>query len=277
MVGSAQIAKSLRNRKRRGLPSSQGSNQNWVPDPLSTEKRVISITRAVLNRAIHFAESAIAKEAALHLGIQRDQTFIADELEMMQGFLMAAHDDRDSHNRVVKIWVKQVRDVAYDVEDCLQDFAVRVTVRRSWWRSPRKLLHRWHVAKKMKELRARVEDVSQRNLRYHLIKASKPISADEQSLAVASATMSDIDEVRRQHEKAKVGLIWLISKKDNDLRVIAVSETNAIGLGETSIVKRAYEDLKIHKKFECFAWISANGDYSTNSAYLATFHGSIHC
>ncbi|VAI74618.1 unnamed protein product [Triticum turgidum subsp. durum] len=219
------------------------------------EETVTSITRAVLNRAIHFAESAIAKEAALHLGIQRDQTFIADELEMMQGFLMAAHDDRDSHNRVVKIWVKQVRDVAYDVEDCLQDFAVRVTVRRSWWRSPRKLLHRWHVAKKMKELRARVEDVSQRNLRYHLIKASKPISADEQSLAVASATMSDIDEVRRQHEKAKVGLIWLISKKDNDLRVIAVSETNAIGLGETSIVKRAYEDLKIHKKFECFAWI----------------------
>ncbi|KAE8806908.1 resistance protein RGA2 [Hordeum vulgare] len=219
------------------------------------EDTVTSLTRAVLNRAIHYAESAMAKEAALHLGIQRDQTFIADELEMMQGFLMAAHDDRDSHNRVVKIWVKQVRDVAYDVEDCLQDFAVHVTVRRSWWRFPRKLLHRRRVAKKMKELRAKVEDVSQRNLRYHLIKASKPISTDEQLLVVASATTSDIDEVRRRHEKAKVGLVRLISKKDNDLRVIAVSGTNAIGLRETSIVKRAYEDLKIHKKFECFAWI----------------------
>ncbi|KAM0862272.1 hypothetical protein ACQ4PT_045390 [Festuca glaucescens] len=221
------------------------------------ENTAISLGKSVLNRAVRYAESAVAKEAALHLGIQRDQTFITDELEMMQGFLMTAHDDRDNHNRVVKIWVKQVRDVAYDVEDCLQDFAVRVMVRRSWWRIPRKLLHRRRVAKKMKELRAKVEDVSQRNLRYHLIKGSgsKPISTEEQSVAIASATKSDIDEVRRQNDKAKLALLRLISKKDDGLKVIAVSGKNTVGLVETSVVKRAYEDPRIHKKFECCAWI----------------------
>jgi hypothetical protein len=107
------------------------------------------------------------------------------------------------------------------------------------------------VAKKMKELRAKVEDVSQRNLRYHLIKGSgsKPISTEEQSVANASATKSDIDEVRRQNDKAKLALLRLISKKDDDLKVIAVSATNTVGLVETSVIKRAYEDPRIHKKF----------------------------
>ena len=41
--GSSQIAKSLGNRMRRGSPSSQGSNQNWVPDPLPTEERKPSL------------------------------------------------------------------------------------------------------------------------------------------------------------------------------------------------------------------------------------------
>jgi hypothetical protein len=83
------------------------------------EATVFSVGRSVVNGALSYAKSAIAEEVALQLGVQRDQAFIADELEMMQGFLMAAHKEKDD-DKVVKIWVKQVRDVAYHVEDCLQ-------------------------------------------------------------------------------------------------------------------------------------------------------------
>ena len=50
---------------------------------------------------------------------------------MMLAFLMAAHEERDEH-KVVKTWVKQVRDVSYDVEDCLQDLAVRLGKPSRW-------------------------------------------------------------------------------------------------------------------------------------------------
>ena len=70
----------------------------------------------MLNGALSYAKSTIAQEVALQLGVQRDQAFIKDELEMMLAFLMAAHEEHDEH-KVIKIWVKQVRDVAYDVED----------------------------------------------------------------------------------------------------------------------------------------------------------------
>ena len=82
------------------------------------EATAMSLGKAVLGGALSYAKSQAAEEVALQLGVQRDHAFIRGELEMMLAFLMAAHDERDEH-MVVKTWVKQVRDVAYDVEDCL--------------------------------------------------------------------------------------------------------------------------------------------------------------
>jgi hypothetical protein len=210
----------------------------------------------VLNGALSYAKSTLAEEVALQLGVRRDHVFITNELEMMQAFLESAHDEGDDNNRVVKVWVKQVRDVAYDVEDTLQEFSVRLE-KKSWWRIHRTLLDRRRVAKQMKELRANVEDVSQRNKRYNLIKgsSSKPPTTGDQ-LGIMGETMSGIDEARRQWDKAQVNLVRLINKKDINLRVIAVSGTRVGELGETSIIKRAYEDPKIHKKFGCRAWVT---------------------
>ena len=159
------------------------------------EATALSVGKSVLSGALSYAKSALAEEVALQLGVRHDQLFITNELEMMQAFLMAVHDERDDNDRVVKVWVKQVRDLAYNVEDTLQEFAVRLG-KKSRWRIRRTLLDRRHVAKQMKELRANVEDVSQRNMRYNLIKGSGTKSATvADQLNIAGETMSGMDEV----------------------------------------------------------------------------------
>jgi hypothetical protein len=219
------------------------------------EATALSVGRSVLNGAISYAKSAFAEEVALQLGVRRDQVFITNELEMMQAFLMAAHDERED-NMVVKVWVKQVRDVAYDVEDTLQEFAVRLE-KKSWWHIRRTLQDQRRVAKQMKELRATVEDVSQRNMRYQLIKGSgsKATMAAEQS-SISSVALFGIDEARRaaKQDKSKVDLVQLINEKENDLRVIAVWGTS-VDLGQTSIIKRVYESLDLKNNFSCRAWV----------------------
>jgi hypothetical protein len=159
-------------------------------------------------------------------------------------------------------WVKQVRDVAYDAEDILQDCSVHLK-KPSWWRRPATLRERCRIAKKMKELRARVEDVSQRNLRYQLVKTSgsKPEDGAEVS---GAAAMSGMEEALRQQNKTKADLIRLINKNDDDLRVIGVWGTSDV-LGEKSIVKRAYDGLKRDRKFQYHAWISMVRPLSTTA------------
>ncbi|XP_037416154.1 disease resistance protein Pik-2-like isoform X2 [Triticum dicoccoides] len=215
----------------------------------------ISIGKSVLRGALNYAQSTVAEEVALQLGVQRDRSFIIDELEMMQGFLMATHDERDD-NKVVKIWVKQVRDVSYAVEDCVLDFVVRLE-KQSWWCLARTVLARRYAAKQMKELRAKVEEVSQRNQRYHLIKGS---SSNHTSAAgqptISSATMSAADDARLQWQKAKMDLAKLINYKSDALRVIALWGTSTSDLQEMSIIGSAYEDPIIHKNFDCCALIT---------------------
>uniref|UniRef100_A0A0E0LXG1 Uncharacterized protein n=1 Tax=Oryza punctata TaxID=4537 RepID=A0A0E0LXG1_ORYPU len=220
------------------------------------ESTVLSLGKSVLSGALGYAQSAVAEEVALQLGIQRDHAFVRDELHMMQAFLMAADEERDKH-KVVKAWVQQVRDLAYDVEDCLQDMAVRVG-KPSWWRkcSPSMLLERRSVAKKMKELRAKVEDVSQRSNRYRLIDGSASNTTTDvvQSRTAGATIMSESEETRRQQDKVKADLLQLINTSDKDLRVIGVWGTSGVN-EDASIIKRAYDDLRIGKKFECCAWI----------------------
>nr|BAJ94026.1 predicted protein [Hordeum vulgare subsp. vulgare] len=213
------------------------------------EATALSIGKSVLNGALSYAKSALAEEVALQLGVRHDHVFITNELEMMQAFLESAHDEGDN-NRVVKVWVKQVRDVAYDVEDTLQEFAVRLE-KQSWWRVRRTLQDRRRVAKQMKDLRANVEDVSQRNMRYNLIKgpASKAAMAAEQS-SITSASLFGIHEARRmsRKEKSKQDLYQLINQKESGLRVIAVWGTSA-ELGQISIVRGVYENQETKGNF----------------------------
>jgi hypothetical protein len=129
----------------------------------------------------------------------------------------------------------------------------------------------------MKDLRANVEDVSQRNMRYNLLKgsSSEPATIIGQS-AVSGTTMSGIEEARRQEDIAKFDLLQIVSQKEGDLRVIAVWGKGIAELGEMSIMKRVYEDSKIHNKFECRAWIDMLLHPLNSSDFLKSIAGQFY-
>ncbi|CAN6352386.1 unnamed protein product [Urochloa humidicola] len=224
------------------------------------EATALSIGKSVLSGALGYAKSAVAEEVALQLGVTRDQAFIKDELEMMLSFLMAAHEEQDKQE-VRETWVRQIRAVAYDVEDSLMDFAVRVQ-KQPWWRT---LLDRRRVAKHMKDLRAKVEDVSQRNLRYRLIdggSTSKTAAAGDS--ASTAAAMFGINEARyaAKKEQSRMNLTQLINKEgDGDLGVVAIWGTSG-SVGHTSIIWEAYENSATQNNFPCRAWVRVMHPFS---------------
>jgi hypothetical protein len=172
---------------------------------------------------------------------------------MMMSFMMEAHEERDS-SKVVGTWVKQVRDTAYDVEDSLHEFAVHLE-RPAWWRFPCTLVARHRVAKQMKKLRAKVEEVSQRNVRYRLIKGSGSKAAAAEQSSSTAAAMFGIDDARRaaKQDNQRVDLVQLINEENEDLKVIAVWGTCG-DIGQTSIIRVAYENPGIQNKFPVRAW-----------------------
>lgn len=67
----------------------------------------------------------------------------------MLSFLMAPDEEQDK-NKVVLTWVKQVREVAYNVEDNLMDFSIHSDKRPSFWCCIPRILWEWRdIAKEV--------------------------------------------------------------------------------------------------------------------------------
>ncbi|VAI41683.1 unnamed protein product [Triticum turgidum subsp. durum] len=207
----------------------------------------VSLGKAALGGALSYASSKVAEEVALQLGVERDVNFIRDELQMMQSFLMTA-DEEQSQNKVLTTWVRQIGVLAYKVEDSLMDFGLHSEKKPFLGCIPRDPGDRRRIAKEVKELRAKVEDVSDRNLRYRLIKErsrSKLTAAEEQARIAATAMFGISSEV---------DLCKLITSNAVDLRVISVWGTSG-DVGKTSSIKEVYDDPEVLKRFGFFAWI----------------------
>ncbi|KAM3393727.1 hypothetical protein ACQJBY_014454 [Aegilops geniculata] len=243
---------------------------------------VIGMAKSVVEGALTKAQAAIEEEAKLRQSAQRNLVFITGEFQMMQSFLNVADSDR-LENPVVRTWVRQIRDLAYDVEDCIE-FVVHLDKKNRWWLrllKPGSWLLRPCVAggpvpldqavEELDRLKARVEDVSSRNTRYSLIgdSGSRPTATTErQELAsshdAATPTVGSAAAFNRLFEAAikttQKGRQWdltqLLTKKDHDLGVISIWGTGAgQDLGLASIAWNAYVAKETCNNFVCRAWV----------------------
>ncbi|KAE8817898.1 Disease resistance protein RPM1 [Hordeum vulgare] len=225
----------------------------------------VGLAKSVVEGALTKAQSAIEEDSKLRQSAQRDLVFITGEFQMMQSFLKLADDER-TRNIVVRTWVRQIRELAYDVEDCIE-FVLHLDKKSQWWR---RLLPPFVSAAtqpldeaiaEIRQLKIRVEDVSSRNARYSLISdsGSKPVVVHQQPPAAARAAMGATafsmlvqatDIAKRQYGD----LTQLINKKDDGFQVISVWGTGG-DLGTLSIVRKAYDDPEICQNFTCRAWI----------------------
>jgi hypothetical protein len=187
---------------------------------------VLGLAKTTVEGTVTMARSAMEEEDKLQKRVQRDLLVISDEFEMMHSFLNDAKD-RVTDN-VTRTLVRQVRNTALDVEDCIETI-VHLDNKPHWWRrmilpwcmpaaSPAKDLDA--AVANIEQLKARVEAMGHRNLRYNRIGDSghKPVEQTHQQ-AVANAMVPDIfiaaADAAKKHN-GQVDLVTLINKKGID-------------------------------------------------------------
>ncbi|KAF8393980.1 hypothetical protein HHK36_020182 [Tetracentron sinense] len=79
-----------------------------------------SAVNFVLDRLVPLLEL----DANMLRGVRRNVEYIRDELQSIRGFIRDADGKEESEE--VKAWVNQVRDIAYDIEDTLDEFMLRL-------------------------------------------------------------------------------------------------------------------------------------------------------
>ncbi|KQK12047.1 disease resistance protein RPP13 [Brachypodium distachyon] len=245
---------------------------------------VVGASEATMKSLLGKLGSLLAQEYTLIRGVRRDVQYINDELTTMQAFLGDVSSAPDGHDRRLKDWMKQIRDMAYDMEDCIDDFAHRLPhdslsdatcsfivmrVYELWTFGPRR-----EIASKIADLKLRAQQIAERRGRYGV---DNPGNSNS-STSVAGASRAarhehDITEhlmgsrqLIRTEKPVGVGAYmrelgnWL-NKRDNisGKHRAVLSIVGFGGMGKTTIATALYRNFR--NEFDCRASVTVSQNY----------------
>ncbi|KAM2503766.1 hypothetical protein PS1_037754 [Malus domestica] len=207
--------------------------------------------------------SLIEQEVRLFSGVRAQIEDIINELERIKAFLRVA-DAKEDDDPQLKVWVKQVRDVAYEIEDALDKFRLSHShVHRHGFHASlrklsriiKKLIARRQIAGDIQTIKSKIRSLSEGHVKYKLdvdpgsSKARKPWFRQGDALLLEEADLVAIGEPKRQ-------LIELLMAGESGRQAISVVGMG--GLGKTTLVKQVYEDARVQKRFKVHAWITVS-------------------
>lgn len=227
-----------------------------------------NVVEFLLDKLARFLENEIEGLS----GGREEVLYLRGELERLRAFLKVA-DAFEESDEELKVWVKQVREIAYDTEDSLDEF--RLLQAHDHGDGFYGSLSRFSCCIKNRKARGRIvselQGINSRitiickgheRLLYKMNKAeqgSGSTSARNMSLrSRGDALLIDkIDLVGIDVPKKK--LVWELMRGGCGRKVVPVAAMG--GTGKTTLAKQVYDDDEVKKHFKIRAWITVSQSF----------------
>ncbi|OEL33804.1 Disease resistance protein RPM1 [Dichanthelium oligosanthes] len=209
----------------------------------------------VLNR---LGELAV-KEAALLRGVDDDIRLLRDKLEWLQTFIQHADQERRTGaNKYIGLWVRQTRDVAYEVEDVLDEFLRKADLERLGLPEWKKWLKfattcttqvsvRHVLRDKMDSIKNRLKEISDNVDKYKIEQLQSSTSSAQNPTNSAAASWDEENEVFGFEEELKA-LNSQLLEGDKKRSVIAI--VGESGIGKSTLAWKVYDSPDIRRHFD---------------------------
>jgi len=243
---------------------------------------------AVACETLKLAKPLLGKNSELQMALPDNMKLIKDELEIINAFLKEV-GMKDCNSEVIQTWIRQVRRLAHDMEDIVDQFMYRISEyqQRDTWNCVKKLFKRHPSLFSLDEIAIRADIINKEvvELSKRISRWAQPITGmnfipavncdSEQQLYHPGHDHSINDNELVGIDKNREILINSLHLEDPPLRIIAVWGMG--GLGKSTLVNNVYKNEEVISKFNCHAWVSISQSYKINDIWrnmLKEIHGN---
>ncbi|XVF42769.1 hypothetical protein PTKIN_Ptkin01aG0391200 [Pterospermum kingtungense] len=226
--------------------------------------------------------SILENEASLLSGVRDEITEIKRELKSMKSFLEDADKAAGHCSRAKENWVADVRDIASEIEDVLDNFIYHMSKQLQWrgnrFKSfflkgihfPQNLSLKHKTADKLQKINKELKNMHDRNQRYRV---DHQLEGKDEKMegtlgnydpnwlkneSESSLFLKDDDLVGI--EKTQYDLLnWLT---DGELQRTVISVVGMGGSGKTTLVANTFNKERIKQHLDCCVWITVSHQYA---------------
>ena len=244
------------------------------------------VGEAVLSAFIETLFDKLASSDLLHFASQKQ---VLADIKKWEKTLLKLHavlgdaEEKQLTSRLVKMWLDDLRDLAYDVEDILDEFATEALGRKLMAETqastskvrrlipscctnftPTAIKFNVKMRSKIEKITSRLQDISVQKNDLHLAEGRPTTRRDLEILP----TTSSVDESRvcgRETDKAAILKLLFdeyhepIINSDDAVPVIAIIGMG--GLGKTTLAQLAFNDKEAQTHFDLRVWVCVSDDF----------------
>ncbi|KAL6623042.1 hypothetical protein ACP70R_032921 [Stipagrostis hirtigluma subsp. patula] len=222
------------------------------------EQALVSVSTGAMNSLLVKLTILLDDGHVKFRNIAKELSFVRDELSTMKAFLDTLAD-REDLNPVTKEWKNQVREMAYDIEDWIDEVMHHLSEDGTRGGPIMKIIQHLNmlktkirIANEIQQIKTRVVEVSHRHKRYKIdlsIPRSEYVSIDPRlhALFTDKDGLEGIDGPGNE-------LVKLLMDEHQQLKVVSVVGIG--GLGKTTLANEVYR--RIGDQFDCQAFVSVS-------------------
>ncbi|KAG7564687.1 NB-ARC [Arabidopsis suecica] len=218
----------------------------------------------------------LIEEASMLIGVKDDLEELKTELTCIQGYLKDV-EAREREDEVSKRWTKLVLDIAYDVEDVLDTYHMKLEERsqrrgvKRWTNKIGRKIDAYNIIDDIRILKRRILDITRKRETYGIGGLKEPQGGGNiSSLRVRQlrrARSVDQEEfVVGLEDDAKILLAKLLDVREYNRFIISIFGMG--GLGKTALARKLYNSGDVKRRFDCRAWTYVSQEYKTGDILM---------
>lgn len=222
---------------------------------------LVGVSTGVMNTLLSKLSKILEDKYTKLKGVRRQIAFFRNELSSMKAALEML-ETVEELDPLQKEWRDTVRELAYDIEDCIDPFLVLVdqkqdeqsTFFKGFSYKLKKMKARHEISNEIEELKTRVIEASKRHKRYNFVglQSSHGTSGIDPRLRALYVEVDELVGIKGPKEHV---MEWF-AKGRGDVEVKVLSVVGFGGLGKTTLANQIFRQLKC--QFECTGFVSVS-------------------